>query len=236
MVDYSDTLQVIQWSCVDLPSLVSSILFLSSHYILCLLLSCRILHCVAFYYIVLHRLILFYFVLSNSLCSCSVLFCSVFPLTFRGPSVLPPFLPLPLDSKRPRGKLRLLNEVSPLSFLVEQVGPYMLYCTVLYDTVCTILCVLFCVVLYCTILCTVLYCTVRCCTVLNDTTLYCSKRLIALRSQLSFTSVCLCVCPSIICLVACLSVSAYICLSIHLYFCLFISVMITTTSLLTGGG
>jgi hypothetical protein len=36
--------------------------------------------------------------------------------------------PLPLDSKRPRGKLRLLNEVSPLSFLVEQVSRNEGYC------------------------------------------------------------------------------------------------------------
>jgi fructose-1,6-bisphosphatase I len=28
----------------------------------------------------------------------------------------------PADSKRPRGKLRLLHEVAPLAFLIEQVG------------------------------------------------------------------------------------------------------------------
>lgn len=53
-------------------------------------------------------------------------------------SILPPSLPLCVfpclrdaDSKRPRGKLRLLNEVAPLSFLVEQVQHHTVQCSVI---------------------------------------------------------------------------------------------------------
>jgi Fructose-1-6-bisphosphatase, C-terminal domain len=81
------------------------------------LMYCHFLHC------------LVCFAMSNSPCS-FLLFHSAISLTFSGSHCFPflhptlyPCPSVPIDSKRPRGKLRLLNEVSPLSFLVEQVRP-----------------------------------------------------------------------------------------------------------------